>query len=347
MSDKIGYAVVGLGIGRAHADGVLSSERGKLVAVCDIDEKRLGKFKSEHPDVEAYPDFTEMLRDDRIQVVSICVPSGLHAKLAVQAMEAGKHVLVEKPIDITVEAAAKIEEARVRTGLKAGVIHQNRFNACMEPLREALDAGRLGRLILGTFAVKWFRDQKYYDAGGWRGTWEMDGGGSLMNQAVHTVDIMQWLMGEVDTVTSYAGIHNHHIDTEDLTASIIKFKSGAVATFVSTTCAYPGISTDIQLYGTGGSVEIDGDKLKLWKLTDADELEEEEMLDMYGGGGGSPSADPGKVRGHAFQVHDMIDAVYYDRDPVIPPREAIKSVAIVNAVYESARTGKPVAPKYI
>lgn len=347
MSDKIGYAVVGLGIGRAHADGVLSSERGKLVAVCDIDEKRLGKFKSEHPDVTAYPDFEEMLRDDRIQIVSICVPSGLHAKLAVQAMEAGKHVLVEKPIDITVEAAAKIEEARVRTGLKAGVIHQNRFNACMEPLREALDAGRLGRLILGTFAVKWFRDQNYYDAGGWRGTWEMDGGGSLMNQAVHTVDIMQWLMGEVDTVTSYAGIHNHNIDTEDLTASIIKFKSGAVATFVSTTCAYPGISTDIQLYGTGGSVEIDGDRLKLWKLTDADELEEEEMLDIYDGGGGSPSADPGKVRGHAFQVHDMIDAVYYDRDPVIPPLEAIKSVAIVNAVYESARTGKPVAPKYI
>ena len=182
----------------------------------------------------------------------------------------------------------------------------------MKPLRDAVDSGRIGRLILGTFAVKWYRDQKYYDAGGWRGTWEMDGGGSLMNQAVHTVDLMQWLMGDVDTVTSCDGIYNHNIDTEDLTASIIKFKSGAVATFVSTTCAYPGISTDIQLYGSSGSVEIDGDRLKLWKFKDGDELEEEEMLGTYGCGDHSSSADPTQVRGHAYQVHDIIDAVYYE-----------------------------------
>jgi len=345
VEDKIGYGVVGLGIGRAHADGVLRSERGKLVAVCDIDPVRLGKFKSEHPDVEAYADYSDLLRDERIKIVSICVPSGIHAKLTVEALEAGKHVLVEKPIDITVDAAMKIEEARVRTGLKVGVIFQNRFNACMEPVRKAIDEGRLGRLILGTFAVKWYRDQKYYDAGGWRGTWELDGGGSLMNQAIHTVDIMQWLMGEVDTVTSYAGIHNHNIETEDLTASIIKFKSGAVATFVSTTCAYPGISTDIQLYGTGGSIEIDGDKLKTWKLVDGDELEEEEMLDLYGSGGNPPGDT--KVRGHALMVQDMIDAVYFNREPLVSPREAIKSVAIVNAIYESAHTGKPVKPKKV
>jgi Predicted dehydrogenases and related proteins len=344
MSDKIGYAVVGLGIGRAHVDGVLSSERGKLVAVCDIDEKKLGKFKTEYPDVAVYADFGALLRDESVQIISICVPSGLHAQLAVQAMEAGKHVLVEKPIDITVAAAQKIEDARVRTGVRAGVIHQNRFNACMTPLRQALDSGRLGKLILGNFAVKWYRDQKYYDAGGWRGTWEMDGGGSLMNQAVHTVDLMQWLMGEVDTVTSYAGIHNHRIDTEDLTVSIVKFKSGAVASLTSTTCAYPGVATDIQLYGTGGSVEIDGDVIKLWKLVDGDDLEEDEILQTYGSGGGAPSADPTVVRGHAYQVHDIIDAVYFGRDPVITPKEAIKSVAIVNAVYESARTGMPVHP---
>ncbi len=344
MKEKIGYAVVGLGIGRAHIGGVLSSERGRLAAVCDIDGAKLEKFKIEHPGVPTYSDFGALLRDPDVEVISICVPSGLHAALAVQALEAGKHVLVEKPIDITPAQAYKIEEARLRTGKKVGVIHQNRFNACMEPLREALDTGRLGRLILGTFAVKWYRDQKYYDAGGWRGTWEMDGGGSLMNQAVHTVDIMQWLMGEVDTVTSQTGIYNHNIDTEDLTASIIKFKSGAVATFVSTTCAYPGIATDIQLYGTGGSIEIDGDSLKLWKLCDGDSFEEEEMLQKYGEGNNSPSADPTTVRGHAYQVHDMIDAVYYDREPLISPREAIKSVAIVNAVYESARTGQPVHP---
>lgn len=166
----------------------------------------------------------------------------MHADFAVKAMEAGKHVLVEKPIDITVEAAMKIEEARVRTGLKAGVIHQNRNNADMKPIREAIQSGKIGSVIYGDFEVKWYRTQEYYDNGGWRGTWEMDGGGSLMNQAVHTVDLMQWLMGDVESVTSQIGIYGHRIETEDFTASLIKFKSGAVATFVSTTCAYPGLT---------------------------------------------------------------------------------------------------------
>ena len=224
---KVGYAVLGLGIGMAHADAAYASEYADLVAVCDVDEKRLEKARKKYSGVTAYTDFEELLADGRVDVISICLPSAMHADFAVRAMEAGKHVLVEKPLDITPERAQLIEDARVRTGKICGVVHQNRFNVDMYPIREAVTDGRLGKLILGTFAVKWYRDQRYYDNGGWRGTWEMDGGGSLMNQSVHTVDLMQWLMGDVESVTSHMGIYNHDIKTEDTTVSLIKFKSGA------------------------------------------------------------------------------------------------------------------------
>ena len=234
---KLGYAVLGLGIGMAHCEGAALSENADLVAVCDIDRARLDKVHGIYPDVTLYEDFEELLKDDRVDIISICLPSAMHADFACRAMRAGKHVLVEKPIDITPERAALIEQARVETGMTCGIVHQNRFSFNIAAIKRAVDQGRIGRLILGTFAVKWYRDQKYYDRGGWRGTWEMDGGGSLMNQAVHTVDLMQWLMGEVESVTSTMNIANHNIKTEDLTASLITFKSGATATFVSTTCA--------------------------------------------------------------------------------------------------------------
>jgi predicted dehydrogenase len=173
----------------------------------------------------------------------------------------------------------------------------------------------------------------------------MDGGGSLMNQSVHTVDLMQWLMGDVESVVSHMGIYDHDIQTEDTTASLIKFKNGAAATFVSTTCAYPGISTEIMLYGTGGSVEADADCLKTWKLMDAEDEDAEEaaMLSRYGGGNLTATPEDAARRfGHDHVICDMIDAVLDGRDPQVMPADALKAVKIVCAVYESARTGKTV-----
>ncbi len=342
---KIGYAVLGLGIGMAHAEAVAASDNAYLAAACDIDEKRLEKLHKLYPDAKLYRSFDELLLDRDVDIISICLPSHMHADFAVRAMESGKHVLIEKPLDITPERAALIEEARLRTGMKAGVVHQNRFNLNMYPIKNAVNSGRLGKLNLGTFAVKWFREQSYYDRGGWRGTWEYDGGGSLMNQAIHTVDIMQWLMGDAESVHSMMDICAHKIDTEDLTASLIKFKSGAMATFVSTTTAYPGISTEIMLYGSGGSIEADADMIKTWKLRDSDDEEEEEelMLERYGNGNlKAASFEPESLYGHRHVVEDMILAVLEDRDPQILPSDAIKSVEIVSAIYRSARTGETV-----
>lgn len=343
MVKKVGYAVVGLGVGMRHSEAAAKSPNANLIAVCDLKQEKLDKIKELYPETLTYLDFDEMLKNPDIDAVSIAVPSGMHADFAVKAMKAGKNVLVEKPVDITVEAALRIEQARIETGMKAGVVHQNRYNADMAPMHDAVISGKIGKVLFGDFAVKWFRTQEYYDNGGWRGTWEMDGGGSLMNQAVHTVDLMQWLMNsDVESVTSQAAIYDHNIETEDFTASLIKFKSGAVATFISTTCAYPGISTDIRVYGTNGSMEADQDELKLWKFKDATENEEEEMLKKYAGNGSAAALDPTLCVGHAYVVEDMIKAVIEDRDPSILPMEAIKSVRIVNAVYESARTGKTV-----
>lgn len=344
---KIGYAVLGLGIGMAHAEAAAASEHAELVAVCDSDEARLAKAKALCPNAVCYRDADMLFADPNVEIVSICLPSALHAEYAVRAMEAGKHVLVEKPVDITCERAKRIEEARLRTGKRCGVVLQNRFNLNMYPIREAVESGRLGKLFLGTFAVKWYREQRYYDRGGWRGTWNMDGGGSLINQASHTVDLMQWLMGDVVSVCSAMKIANHAIETEDTTVSTLRFASGALATFVSTTCAYPGVATEIGLYGTEGSIEADADRLKLWKMRqpvgDLDEDEEEEtMLARFGGGNRVAAAESDQLYGHRHVVEDMILAVRDERDPEVMPLEGMKSLAVIEAIYRSAKEGKPV-----
>ena len=344
---KIGYAVLGLGIGMAHAEAAAASAHAELVALCDLDEARLQKAAALYPDATLYTDVDAMLADPRVDIVSICLPSAMHADYAVRAMEAGKHVLVEKPLDITCERAMRIEEARLRTGKKCGVVLQNRFNLNMYPIREAMQAGRLGKLILGTFAVKWYREQRYYDRGGWRGTWAMDGGGSLINQASHTVDLMQWLMGEVVSVSSSMTVAGHQIETEDATVSTLRFQNGALATFVSTTCAYPGVSTEIALYGSKGSIEADADRLKLWKIKegtgDLDEDEEEEqMLARFGGGNRSAAKETAQLYGHRYVVEDMILAVLDDREPAVCPLEGMKSLAVIEAIYRSAKTGETV-----
>ena len=342
---KIGYAVLGLGIGAAHAEAAEASENAELVALCDIDEKRLDKYSKLYPNATPYTSFDELIKDDRVDIISVCLPSYMHADFAVRAMEAGKNVLCEKPLDITPERAILIEDARRRTGMKVGVVHQNRFNLNMYPIKKAVGDGRLGKINLGTFGVKWYREQSYYDRGGWRGTWEYDGGGSLINQAIHTVDLMHWLMGDVEYVVSTMDICEHDIKTEDLTASLIKFRSGATATFVSTTCAYPGISTEIMLYGSRGSIEADADMIKTWKMRDSDDEDEEEelMLARYGKGNLEASKyEPSALYGHRHVVEDMILAVRDGRDPQILPLDALESVKIVNAIYRSAKNGERV-----
>jgi len=338
---KIGYGVVGLGMGMTHLDLAAANPNVGYVAYCDINEERMARAAANHPDAVPYREFDEMIKDEKIDIISIALPTGMHAEFTIKALEAGKHVLCEKPIDINVERGLAVEEARVRTGKKVGLIFQNRNNAVIREAKKTIEDGKLGKILLGTFAVKWYRNQPYYDAGGWRGTWDMDGGGSLMNQSVHTVDLMQYLMGDVESVQGHYTIANHVIETEDLTTSVIKFKNGALATFVSTTCCNPNRGTYIQVYGADGCIELNGDKVEAWKPAGVTAEEEAAIIAKYDkGNAAAVAADPTLVIGHASQVNDMIDAVINDRDPQVGPMEAMKAVRIINAVYESSRTGK-------
>lgn len=345
MEKTVGYAVVGLGVGRHHVSAAAKAEGGRLVAICDRNQERLDDVFAKFPEAKTYTSFEEMLKNPEIDVVSICTPSGMHADMAIQALRAGKHVLTEKPMDIVVDKIYEIDRVAKECGKKVGCIFQNRRNAVMEPIKKAVDEGRLGEIYTAFFRVNWYRSDAYFlESGGWRGTWAMDGGGSLMNQAVHTVDLMQWLLGDVASIRSDMRIVNHKIETEDFTSSVIKFKSGAIVTFVSTTAAYPGFGTDIQLTGTKGSIHADGDRLVAWRIA-GDHMDEEsaEMLAKYGSNAGTIAGSDNKVvRGHDFMVQDMIDAVRFDRDPFVGPLEAVKAVRIINAVYESARTGKEI-----
>ena len=338
---KVCFAVLGLGIGMAHAEAITTSEYAHLACACDINEKRREKFSARFPGVRVYDNFDDMIKDESVDVICVCLPTYMHADYARKVLAAGKHCLVEKPADITADRARDLGDCAKTAGKKLGFVFQNRFNYCMYPIYEAIRNGRMGQIFLGTFAVKWLRKQSYYDKdGGWRGTWDKDGGGSLINQSIHTVDLMLTLMGsEVESVSSAGGIYGHNIETEDATASVIKFKNGSMATFVSTTCAYNGLSTEVGIYGTGGSIECDADKIVRWRLRDdEDGIEEEEILDAYGMGNLFASVKHEGVRcGHGYMIDDMAKAVLEDRDPVISLDEALKSLSLIEKIYENIR----------
>lgn len=332
----LNYAVVGLGIGSAHCDAVLRFEEAlgvRLAAVCDLRQDRLDQIAKKSPSTKLYTDFDLMLENEDIDILSVCTPSGMHAEMAIKAADKKINLLVEKPIDITREAASALVEAARRNGIVAGICHQNRKNAVIAKIREAIDEGRFGKLNFGTFSVKWHRDQSYYD--GWHGTWNMDGGGSLINQGIHTLDLMRTFFGEPVTVSSEARIYTHDIETEDFTASLFTFEGGEVATLLTTTSAYPGICTEIALYGTDGTVELDGDVLKTWSFKDRDD--KDKMLSVYGSGNiGAKRRDPSLITDHAAMVYDIIDAVRNGRSAAVSLEEGEKSLGLVLDIYENA-----------
>jgi len=344
--DMVGYAVVGLGVGKNHARGAARAKRCRLVAVCDINRELADQVAAEL-NTEAIYDFDQLLERKDVDCVSIATPSGMHADMIIKAAQAGKHVLCEKPLDIKTAKIDAALEACKKYGVKLGGIFQNRLNPASKAIKAAIDNGEVGRLYLGNIQVKWWRSQEYYDRGGWRGTWEMDGGGSLMNQSVHTIDLFQWFMGPVKSVYAKTAIYAHKIETEDAGLALVTFKNGALGTIIGTTAAYPGLDTTVQIHGENGSIYMQDGKIRVWRLRGEREAEvEREMIERFSGkaAGSGASSDPEAIAttGHAGQVQDMVDAILEDRDPVVPGAEARHAVQIIEAIYESARTGREV-----
>ncbi|MFH1569597.1 MAG: Gfo/Idh/MocA family oxidoreductase [Gemmatimonadota bacterium] len=348
MSGEIGFAVIGLGMGKHHCKAIANAPGAKLVAVCDVDEQRLAPAAAEYK-CAAYTDYRDLLRNDEVQVINVATPSGSHVEIALELVAGGRHLIVEKPADIVVDRIDQLIAAGKKAGVKVGGIFQSRLVPLNIRIRDAIQAGRLGKLIGVHGHLPWYRKQEYYEGphGSWKGTRSMDGGGSLMNQGVHTVDLLQWLAGPVASVMGMFGVFGHKIEAEDQTVALLRFANGALGTIYTTTCCYPGYDQVVTIYGSAGSITKVEGALNGWKLMgDEGGKEEAQMMGLYGAGAGkgTGAADPMAVGfdGHTEIVADMVKAIREDRAPTITLDSARHAVEIINAIFESGRSGREV-----
>lgn len=341
---QVRVGVIGAGfIGGFHATSMQAVPEAHLVAACDVvDSPKLGELRELY-NIEVYTDPREMLKRKDVAAVTVCTPSGLHGKVAVQALRAGKHALTEKPMDIGLKKADEMIAIARAKGLKLGVISQHRTDPGIVELKEAVASGKLGQVILAEAYVKWYRSQEYYDSGGWRGTWKLDGGGALMNQGVHTVDMLQWIVDSpVESVFAQAATQTHkRIEVEDLAQALLRFKSGAMGSITASTSVYPGLPERIEITGTKGTMIVEKDKVIFREIAgEAKGASKGDEDDDYGVGAADPKAISN--RGHITQIQDFCRAIIEDRDPLISGEEGRKPLEIILAVYESARLDKRV-----
>jgi UDP-N-acetyl-2-amino-2-deoxyglucuronate dehydrogenase len=335
-----GFGIVGTGIIAAmHADAIAALPGARLVAVTDADAGAAAAFAASRG-AAAERDLDALLARGDVDVVCVCVPSGLHAEVGLRAVKAGKHLAVEKPVDVTLEAADRLIGAARTAGVALTVISQHRFDPGLIEARRLIDEGALGRLVLGEASTKWYRSQAYYDSAGWRGTWAMDGG-SLLNQGIHYVDLLRWLMGPVAEVTAVCATQAHQIEVEDTSLAIVRFTSGAVGTIVSSTAVFPGFAARLEVTGTKGTVIIEDGRLVSRALRDGAGPADDASRPAPGPGTG---ADPTAldVSGHAAQLADLLAAIDEGRAPAVDGEAGRAALEIVCAVYESSRSGRTV-----
>lgn len=341
MPDALNFAIVGAGaIARQHVKAILNHPAAKLVAVSSRDLTHIDDLLVDSSQVGKYLDYREMLLRSDIDVVCICTPSGTHSEIAIACAEAGKHVLCEKPLDIREDRMSAMIKTCRSHEVKLGCVFQRRLMPAAQHTQEALQAGKLGRLLIGNAFLKYYRSPEYYDSGSWRGTWELDGGGALMNQGIHGVDLLQHLMGDVDSVFAYSDTLFHRISVEDTSVVALKFRSGAFGVIQATTSVYPGQETRFELHGDKGTVEFGDEGFRQWAFRD----HSEPVPFITDTLGLSVSSDPQQLSfaGHYYYIDDMIQAIHEGREPAVNGEEARKSVDLILACYESARTGKEV-----
>lgn len=358
-NDTVGYGIIGCGvIAPWHAGSLTEHVKGaRLLACCDEVPERAQEFATKFNIPRVYTHADELLADAEIDAVSICTPSGMHADMVMRASDAGKHAMTEKPMDITLPKIDAMIETTRRNGTKLAVIFQRRTSPLWRKVRETVQEGKLGRMLLGDAYLKYYRSQEYYNSGAWRGTWALDGGGALMNQGVHLVDQLQWVMGPVETIFSFADHLAREIEVEDTTVSALKFASGAFGTLEGTTSVigsaewerdaegrvnvtkWGGMDHRLEFHGDRGTIMVDGERIVKWVVPGEPEP------DLSGGDGvGSAASDPKAIgmRGHIIQLQDFVDSIREDRAPMVTGEDGRAAVEIILAVYQSARTGQPV-----
>jgi predicted dehydrogenase len=349
MARTYGFGVVGAGmIGAYHAEAIRQLPNAKLVGVCDTVPGLAAKF-GEKLGCPGADNLEQFLSRSDLDVITIATPSGSHADIAIAAARHGKHCIVEKPLDITLQKIDATIEAHAKAGTALGSVFNYRFMPTAKLFKKAVDEGRFGRLTFGMAYGPWWRDQAYYDKGGWRGTWNMDGGGALMNQGIHTIDLLQWLMGPVRQVAAFTKCLAHErIEVEDTGAATLEFENGALGTIACTTSMWPGHFRIVEVSGTNGTVAMADQEFFFWQFRDetpADAEVREKYLKFPAVSVGASNPSAGLTAdGHRDNFAEFLKALDEKRPPAIDGHTARKAVQIILAVYESAKQGgRPVS----
>ncbi len=339
-----GFGIVGTGmIAHFHAKAIQAMNGGRVVGCFNQNPDKAKAFAADYS-CKAYSTLDELLADPDISVVTICTPSGAHRDPAIAAARAGRHVVVEKPLEITLQRCDDIIRACSDNGVKLCTIFPSRFSPANMALKAAIDAGRFGRITLADTYVKWWRTQEYYDGGGWRGTWALDGGGAFMNQAIHNVDLLSWLMGDVSEIAGFTGTLAHErIEVEDVGVACLKFANGAIGVMEATTAAWPGLLKKTEIHGSRGTAIIEQDSIIRWEFAD-EEPEDVEIRAKLGAGSAisGGASDPKAISfvGHQLQLEDFVESIAAGRPPRVDGAEGRRSVEIILAIYEAAKTGR-------
>lgn len=327
---KLKFGIIGCGrISRKHIEAIINNkDAAELVAVYDIIKELAVERKKQYEanikgsNVKVYTDYEEFLNDENIDVVTIASISGYHAKQAIDCLNHNKHVLIEKPMALSIEDADEIIKLGKEKNKKICVSHQNRFRPAIQRLRRAVEEGRFGKLIHGSARTLWARDDNYYKEAPWRGTKALDGG-TLMNQCIHNIDLLQWMMGgEIERISSEIDTFIRNIETEDFGAILIRFKNGAIGVIEGSVCVYPrNLEETLSIFGEKGTVVIRNGKIDTWRFEDKEE-NDSNILDETN-------------LGHAPLYKDFIDAINDDREPLVNGEEGKKAVEIILKAYNS------------
>ena len=337
--NQIGVALVGCGmVAATHIMALKEIPVAKICGVWNRTRETMLAFAEKHK-VNTYDSYQAMLSDPEVNTVIITLPPALHGDYGLQAVKAGKNIIIEKPIDIDPEKAGRLIQACRKSNLKLAVIFQNRYTAAAQKLKAALDQGVLGKVILADAYVKWYRSPEYYKSGAWRGTWEIEGGGALITQAIHTIDLVQWFMGGAHSVYGRIKTAIHQIETEDLGLAIVEYKNGALGVIEGSTAVSPGFKERIEVHGEKGTIVLEGGNIKVWKVEGQRESDYVAAEHVSYGDTNSPAISHVN---HKVQLEEVLHAFLHNEEPLVNGEEGLKSLQLVKAIYTSSQTGRQI-----
>jgi predicted dehydrogenase len=335
---NIRFGIIGLSaIADTHIQSIQESEHGELVAVSSRSaEKR--DIAAQKYGVKTYKDYQDLVKSPDVDAICICTASGYHLGPTLAAAWAGKHILCEKPLEISVKRAEKMIRTCREANIKLGCIFQNRYREDFQKLLDAVTKNQLGKLYLGNAYIKWYRDPDYYQSSSWKGTLSGDGGGALINQSIHTIDLLQLLMGPIKSVYGKTGTMRHEIEGEDMGVALLEFSSGALGMIEGSTAIKPGFPERLELFGERGSIIYEGGRIVYWNI-DGSEIRETD-IQLSGEGLSDPKVTD--ISLHKAQIIDFMEAVQQDREPAVNGEEALKSQKIIEAIYRSSKSGEKI-----